>query len=67
MQSVNLSYQFKKKVYQKNRTSIPFKREICMFVEKRKGGFCAWALAADIHGKLFWNIFFEKRQEAINE
>jgi len=63
----NLSYQFKKTVCQNNRTSIPFKREICMFVKKRKGGFNAWALAADFRGKLFWNIFCVKRQEVKNK
>jgi hypothetical protein len=64
---VNLSYQFKKTVYQNNRTGYPFKREICMIVKKRKGGFNAWALAADFRGKLFSNIFCVKRQEVKNK
>jgi len=63
----DLSYHFKKKVNQKNRTSIPFKREICMFVKNRKGGFNAWDLAEHFHGKLFWNTFCVKRQEVKNK
>jgi len=64
---VNLSYQFKKKDYQNNRTGFPFKREICMIEKTRKGGFNAWDLAEHFHGKLFWNTFCEIRQEVENK